>query len=154
MDPEIPCVCTDAKVRSYFGKIAGPLQDRIDIEVLLGRVPYRDLMESGSAESSEAIRARVVRARQVQSLRFAGSVTTCNSRMSNQQVRDCCRLDCETEALLETAIKRLNLSARSFFRILKVGRTIADLAGAEAIAKAHILEALSYKNLHRLYNMR
>ena len=153
LDPEIPCVCTDAKVKGYFSKIAGPIQDRIDIEVLLGRVPYRDLMETGAGEPSEAIRARVVKARECQARRFQGSATAYNSRMTNREVRDHCRLDTESEKLLETAIKKINLSARSFFRVLKVSRTIADLAGSRSIEKAHLLESLSYKNLYRLYNL-
>jgi magnesium chelatase family protein len=141
-------------VRSYFSKIAGPILDRIDIEVMLNRVPYRDLMEKGCAEPSEAIRERVMTAREAQARRFAGAVTVYNSRMTNQEAKQHCGLDNDSERLLESAIKKMNLSARSFFRILKVSRTRADLAGSPRIEKPHLLESLSYKSLHRLYAVR
>jgi magnesium chelatase family protein len=153
LDPDIRCTCSQAKVKGYFGKIAGPILDRIDIEVLLGRVPYHELMDAGTGESSKEIRMRVMRARDIQATRFAGSKTAYNARMTNRQVRECCRLDVQSEQLLESAIKKMHLSARSFFRILKVARTIADLADAPNIAASHILEAISYKNMHRLYNL-
>ena len=154
LDPEIPCSCSETRVRSYFSKIAGPILDRIDIEVMLNRVPYRDLMEKGCAEPSEAIRERVMTAREAQARRFAGGRTVYNSRMTNQEAKSYCGLDAESERLLESAIKKMNLSARSFFRILKVSRTIADLAGSIRIEKPHLLESLSYKSLHRLYAVR
>ncbi len=153
LDPEVPCTCSEAKIRGYFGKISGPILDRIDMEVLLNRVPYRDLMETGGGEPSADIRERVRRAREIQAARFGKSGTLYNSRMSNGEVREHCRLDGETERLLEGAIRRMNLSARSFFRILKVSRTIADLAGAAGVEKAHLLESLSYKCLQRLYTL-
>ncbi|MCX7679785.1 MAG: YifB family Mg chelatase-like AAA ATPase [Spirochaetes bacterium] len=152
-DPHIRCTCSLSKVKNYFGKIAGPILDRIDIEVLLQRVPYHDLMDVGSGESSEIIRGRVIEARKIQSKRFAGSKTPYNSRMTNREVREFCRLDESSEELLESAMKKMNLSARSFFRILKVARTIADLDFSEKIEKKHLLESISYKNLHRLYNL-
>ncbi len=153
LDPDVRCTCSFAKVKGYFGKIAGPILDRIDIEVLLGRVPYHDLMDAGTGEPSAIIRDRVIRAREIQAKRFAGSKTSYNSRMTNREVREYCRLDPESENILETAVKKMNLSARAFFRILKVARTIADLAGSENIQSAHVLESISYKNLHRLYNL-
>lgn len=153
LDPDVRCTCSLSKVKGYFGKIAGPILDRIDIEVLLGRVPYHDLMDAGSAEPSSRIRDRVIRAREIQARRFSGCKTSYNSRMTNREVREYCRLDVRSEQLLESAVKKMNLSARSFFRILKVARTIADLAGNDEIQTPHILESLSYKNLHRLYNL-
>ncbi len=152
-DPEIPCRCSPAKVRGYFQKIAGPVLDRIDIEVLVPRVPYRDLLHSGGEESSELIMARVVRARAAQRARFGDGGTVYNSRMTNDEVKRFCRIDDDSEKLLETAIMRMNLSARSFFRILKVARTVADLAASVTIEKSHMLEALSYKNLQRHYEV-
>lgn len=153
LDPDVRCTCSLSKVKGYFGKIAGPILDRIDIEVLLGRVPYHDLMNAGTGESSKEIRSRVMRAREIQAQRFSGSKTACNARMTNREVREYCRLDTRSEQLLESAVKKMNLSARSFFRILKVARTIADLSAAASIAPTHILESISYKNLHRLYNL-
>ena len=152
-DPEIPCKCTTGKIRNYFSKIAGPILDRIDIEVLVGRVPYKDLLGKSNAESSARVRERVVKAREKQRQRFSGKTTTCNARMTSDEVKEFCAINSECESILELAIKRMNLSARSFFRILKVARTITDLDDAESIEKRHILEALSYKNLQRYYEI-
>ncbi|MEJ5361162.1 MAG: YifB family Mg chelatase-like AAA ATPase [Spirochaetota bacterium] len=152
-DPEIPCKCSPGKIRNYFSKIAGPILDRIDIEVLVGRVPYKDLLGKGNAESSEAVRQRVIKAREIQTQRFKGRTTNCNGRMTSDEVKEFCAINAECESILELAIKRMNLSARSFFRILKVSRTIADLDNSDSIEKRHILEALSYKNLQRYYDI-
>jgi magnesium chelatase family protein len=151
-DPEIPCKCSPYKVRSYFQKIAGPILDRIDIEVLVARVEYRDLMYKGNEESSESIRDRVIKAREIQKMRFERNGVF-NSRMSNAEIKKHCKIDSETESVFEMAAKKMNLSARSFFRILKVSRTIADLEASESIKKSHLLEALSYKNLQRNYEL-
>lgn len=152
-DPEIPCRCPPLKVRNYFSKIVGPILDRIDIEILVGRVPYNDLLGRSLAESSEVIRERVRRVREIQNMRFGDSGTNYNSRMTNDEIKRYCRMDVETERIFELAIKRMSLSARSFFRILKVTRTIADLDDSEVIEKKHVLEALSYKNLQRNYDL-
>ena len=151
-DPEIPCKCSPHKVRNYFQKIAGPILDRIDIEVLVGRVEYRDLMYKHSEESSESIRERVLKAREIQKQRFNGE-DIFNSRMSNADIKKHCRIDSDTESIFEMAAKKMNLSARSFFKILKVSRTIADLEAGDSIKKSHLLEALSYKNLQRNYEL-
>ena len=152
-DPEIECKCSPSKVRSYFQKIAGPILDRIDIEVLVGRVEYKDLMDTGSEEPSENIRTRVCAAREIQKKRFSNSRTLYNSRMTNQEIKEYCKIDRESESIFEMAVKRMNLSARSFFRLLKVSRTIADLEESDNIEKKHLLEALSYKNLQRNYDL-
>ena len=152
-DREVKCTCSPAKVRAYFQKISGPILDRIDLEVLVGRVPYSDLLGNGDAEPSSDIRERVLAAREIQEKRFNGKETGHNGRMSSEEVKEFCRLDDQTESILELAINRMNLSARSFFRILKVGRTIADLEGCEDIQKRHVMEALSYKNLQRHYDV-
>jgi magnesium chelatase family protein len=151
-DPEIPCKCSPSKVRNYFQKIAGPILDRIDIEVLVGRVEYRDLMYKGNEESSESIRERVMKAREIQKGRFNGNGIF-NSRMTNEEIKKHCKIDAETESIFEMAAKKMNLSARSFFRVLKVSRTISDLEGSDSIKKSHLLEALSYKNLQRNYDL-
>ncbi len=152
LDPEIPCKCSPYKVRNYFQKISGPILDRIDIEVLVGRVEYKDLMDKANEESSEAIRERVIRAREIQKKRFNGS-RFFNSRMSNSEIKKHCVIDPETERIFGMAVKKMNLSARSFFRILKVSRTIADLDDSASIQKKHLLEAISYKNLQRNYDL-
>lgn len=152
-DPEITCKCSPMKVKSYFQKIAGPILDRIDIEILVGRVEYRDLMDKGTEESSEKIKERVCMAREIQKQRFKDSEIVFNSRMSNQEIKKYCAINKESEGIFEIALKKMNLSARSFFRILKVSRTIADLDNSENIEKRHLLEALSYKNLQRNYEL-
>ncbi len=152
-DPEIPCKCSQARVRSYFQKIAGPILDRIDIEVLVARVACRDILEPGNGEPSAAIRARVCRAREIQLSRFRNSRTRYNSCMSNDEIKAFCAIDAESEQVLELATRRMHLSARSFFRVLKVSRTIADLEGSPEIEKKHLLEALSYKNLQKNYDV-
>ena len=152
-DREVRCTCSPGKVRAYFQKISGPILDRIDLEVLVGRVPYSDLLGKGDAEPSSEIRSRVLAAREIQENRFNGGTTGYNAGMTSEEVKEFCRLDEQTESILELAINRLNLSARSFFRILKVSRTIADLELSEDIQKRHVMEALSYKNLQRHYDV-
>ena len=152
-DPEIPCTCSPERVRGYFQKISGPILDRIDLEVLVARVKYGELLEPCDAEPSERIRERVARAREIQRRRQGNGTARFNARMTNDEVKEHCVIDHETEDLLENAIRRMCLSARSFFRILKVSRTIADLEGAGSIAKRHLLEALSYKSLQRNYEL-
>ncbi|HOT45901.1 MAG TPA: YifB family Mg chelatase-like AAA ATPase [Spirochaetota bacterium] len=152
-DGEIPCVCTPHLVKAHFQKIAGPVLDRIDIEVLVGRVPPRDLFSPGSNESSAAVKNRVMEARERQAARFNGSATRFNSRMTQEEIREHCRLGADAEEILELAVKRACITARSFFKVLRTARTIADLAGSASIGKAHILEALSYKNLQKNYEV-
>ncbi len=152
-DKEVPCVCPPYQVKGHFQKISGPILDRIDIEVLVGRVPYHDLMSGGSYEGSAAIKERVMAAREIQEQRFKASPTRYNARMTQEEIKKHCRFTPEAEEVLALAVKRTNLTARSFFKILKTCRTIADLGGAEMIQKGHILEALSYKNLQRNYDV-
>ncbi len=152
-DPDISCKCTSTKIRKYFQKIAGPILDRIDIEVLVAKVEYKDLMNKGHEESSISIKERVDMAREIQKTRFRNSRTLYNSRMTNREIKEYCKIDEETEDVFEMAVKKMNLSARSFFRVLKVSRTIADLEDSRKISKRHLLEALSYKNLQRNYDI-
>jgi magnesium chelatase family protein len=152
-DGEIPCVCQPHLVKSHFQKIAGPILDRIDIEVLVGRVPYKDLLENHEYESSAQIKMRVMAAREIQNRRFRASATRYNSRMTTEEIKEYCRLSADAEAVLAQAVKRTAITARSFFKILKTSRTIADLAGTDGIEKKHLLEALSYKNLQRNYDV-
>lgn len=150
-DSEIECTCPPSKVSRYYQKISGPIIDRIDIEVPVNRVSYRDLLESGGGESSEKIRERVTAACEIQKERFTGTKILFNSRMGNRDIKKYCLIDPGDEQFLENAVKRLNMSARSFFRILKVARTIADLDSSREIQRKHLLEAVSYKNLHKNY---
>lgn len=152
-DDEISCSCSQYEVQNYFRKISGPILDRIDIEIYVPRVPYKKLLGKNRAENSAQIRERVERARAIQAERFSGIDVSYNSRMSSSQVKKFCPLSKEAESFLSNAMKKLHLSARSFFRIIKVSRTIADLEGANDIDTSHIAEALSYKSLHKYYNL-
>lgn len=152
-DEDIQCTCSQAKVGLYYQKIAGPIIDRIDMELLVNRVPYRDLVDNVQAESSSSIRERVLRACEIQVNRFSNGPVSFNSRMSNRDIKKYCRLDPADEQFLESAVKKMHITARSFFKILKVSRTIADLDASDKIQRKHLLEAISYKNLNRNYKM-
>ena len=126
--------------------------DRIDIHVEVDGVSYEDLRDKkASGETSAAVRARVNKARQIQRNRFADSKTKCNAKMDSKQVAKYCVLDEDSSKLLKEAFEAFNLTARSYNRILKVARTIADLDGAENIGVSHIAEALSYRTLDKKY---
>jgi len=140
---------TYPQIHRYRSRISGPLLDRIDIHVEVPAVPYKDLLEEAHAESSAAIRERVTRAREIQSDRFARTRIFCNAQMASRHIRTYCRIDDDSRSLLESAIDKLGLSARAFNRVLKISRTIADLAGAPGIGVAHISEAIQYRSLDR-----
>ncbi len=147
------CKCTPFQIQRYVGKISGPLMDRIDIHVDVPAVDFKELRGRGVPEGdrSDAIRERVVRARQFQLKRFAKSGVYSNSAMEPRHIRSFCRLDRESESLLERAMLKQGLSARAHDRILKVSRTIADLGGSENIGPEHISEAINYRSLDRNY---
>ncbi len=141
------CTCTPAQILKYRAKISGPLMDRIDIQVEVDGVKYDDLAGDTSAESSAAVKERVERARAIQRERFRDEKEgMINSGMGEKQIKKYCRLSTECEAVLKTAYESLNLSARARTRIIKVARTIADLAFSEEIRPEHILEAASYRS--------
>jgi magnesium chelatase family protein len=144
-----PCVCTDTQIARYLGRISGPLLDRIDIHVEVPRVKQDELMAPPAGEPSRAVRARVQQARDIQQRRFEGSPVFVNAAMNSKQVRTFCRPEPAGEALLKQAIDRLGLSARAFDRILKLARTIADLAGSDPITVPHVAEAIQYRTLDR-----
>lgn len=154
-NPAHPCTCTPAQIHRYMSRISGPLLDRIDIQCDIQPVPYTLLKEEQPSESSAAIRVRVMRARAVQQLRFAAYNQTaktpihCNAQMTPKLVRTYCPLDDQSDKLLAYSMEKLGLSARAYDRILKVARTIADLADAENIAANHLMEAISYRNIDR-----
>jgi magnesium chelatase family protein len=150
-DPSRECTCTPPLIQRYVAKISGPLLDRIDIHIDMPAVKYRELREEAGGDTSEAIRARVVKARERQLERYQGEKIHSNAQMSTRQIRKYCALTPDCERLLESAVGRLGLSARAHDRILKVARTIADLEGAESIGNPHVSEAIQYRSLDRNY---
>ena len=148
-DPQHECTCSPQQVQRYRAKISGPLLDRIDIQVEVPAVKYKELSDKATGEDSAAIRARVNQAREIQLQRFQQRRIFCNAQMSSRDIRTYCQLDTAGEKLLENAMQRLGLSARAYTRILKVARTIADLAGEEHLTSAHIAQAIQYRALDR-----
>ncbi len=144
-DPVRECVCTPSAVSRYKKRISGPLLDRIDLFVEVPRIEYEKLVGPNEAETSERIRGRIEEARALQSARYDGVDLVSNSEMGPVEVWDHCSVEDSAKGLLQTAMKRMHLSARGFHRILKVARTIADLAGAPTIGAAHLAEALQYR---------
>jgi magnesium chelatase family protein len=151
-NPAQECRCTPLQIQRYVGRISGPLLDRIDIHVDVPAVRFKELRgESAGVESSEEIRARVMNARGRQLARFGGEKIFANAQMTPRLLRRFCRLDAESEWLLESAMTRQGLSARAYDRILKVSRTIADLEAADEIRSVHVAEAVGYRSLDRTY---
>ena len=148
-DPQHECTCSPQQVQRYRAKISGPLLDRIDIQVEVPAVKYKELSDKTTGEDSATIRARVNRAREIQLQRFQQRRIFCNAQMSSRDIRTYCQLDAAGEKLLENAMQRLGLSARAYTRILKVARTIADLAGEDHLTSAHIAQAIQYRALDR-----
>jgi magnesium chelatase family protein len=141
---------TQNDIRRYLNKISGPLLDRIDLHVEVPAVKHETLLRPHSAETSAAIRERVVRARKLQHARFASKKKVrCNAQMGPKDIKAFIPLDSESEGLLRMALSELNLSARAYDRILKVARTIADLAGVEKVDATHLSEAIQYRTLDR-----
>ena len=148
--PDRDCVCGPGVVQKYLSRISGPLLDRIDIHIEIVPVPFEKLAEMKEAESSEIVRNRVIKARQIQEQRFKDTDGVyCNAQMSSKQQRTFAPTDKASSELLKNAMQRLNLSARAYDRIIKVARTIADLDDSENILSNHIAEAINYRNLDR-----
>lgn len=147
--PTRRCRCSAHQVAQYLSKISGPLLDRIDIHLEVPAVRYRELSDDRRGESSAAIRARVNAARAIQRERFAGEKIFSNAQMTVRDVERWCQPDAEGEKLLRTAIERLGMTARAYHRVLKLARTVADLAGAERVSAVHISEAIQYRTLDR-----
>jgi magnesium chelatase family protein len=147
------CRCTEPMIQRYVSKISGPLMDRIDIHIDVPAVNYKELRGGAAPEGSEQIRARVLRAREIQLNRFAAAKERIysNAQMGSRQIRTFCELSTDCERLLERAMSQQGLSARAHDRILKVSRTIADLEGVADIQSKHIAEAIQYRSLDRTY---
>jgi magnesium chelatase family protein len=144
-DPEHECTCSMTMVSRYQKRISGPLLDRIDIHVEVPAVKYEKLTDERLGEASITIRKRVEAARELQRRRFEGTNLVCNADMGPTEIREFCQVDEAGKALLKAAMQQMHLSARAYHRVLKLARTIADLAGSEKIQTAHIAEAIQYR---------
>lgn len=144
-DPEKVCACSPASIIKYQRKISGPILDRIDLHIEVPRIKFEKLNENVAGEKSEFIRARVEKARDIQKERYKNSRTVTNSEMSSQEIKDFCHLDSTCIELMKNAVSRFYLSARSYYRIIKVARTIADLESSPEIQPAYIAEAIQYR---------
>ena len=140
------CCCTEADVRRYFGKIKGPILDRIDVCIGTKKVDIGDLKRDDLPMTSEAMRKQIILAQKKQQERFAGEGILFNAQMGPKEIKKYCGLEREAEALLDKAYQTYNMTARGYNKTLKVARTIADLSGREQIQKEQIMEALSYRN--------
>ena len=153
-DPTRACRCSQRQILQYRSKISGPLLDRIDIQLSLPPVPLREMLEAPRGESSAEIRARVVAARERQRIRFSGHPGLfCNADMRARDLADFCRLSLSGQEKMRSLLLQLDLSARAYDRVLKVARTVADLAGSEDVTEAHVLEASTWRELDRNYWM-
>ncbi len=157
-DPTHSCACTPGQIQRYMNKISGPLLDRIDIHCEIQAVPFAELSQMQPGEPSETIRERVIKARQIQTERFSSLALGegggrgrihCNAQMTEKMLHEFAEPDAASMEMLRMAMERLKLSARAYSRILKVARTIADLAGSEKVESMHIAEAIGYRNLDR-----
>jgi magnesium chelatase family protein len=150
-DARRECTCTEAQMSRYLARISGPLLDRIDLQVEVPALAPEEISSLAPGESSEAIRERVDRARQVQRERFSDSRIESNAEMMTRHLRSHCILSAKSQGMIDRAVEKLGLSARGYDRILKVARTIADLAGAESLEPEHVAEAIQYRALDKAY---
>lgn len=148
-DPFHQCLCTPHQIQTYRAKISGPLMDRFDIHIEVPAVKFREVASDSAGERSAVIRERVTRARAVQQKRYSGEGIYANAQMRQKHIRKYCRIDPACHHLMEAAMNKMGLSARAYHRILKVSRTIADLAESENITSEHISEAIQYRSLDR-----
>lgn len=146
------CVCSIHEVRRYTKKISGPLLDRIDLHIHVPRLEYNELTGNAVSESSALIRQRVEAARLIQRERLQRYGLFCNAQMNHKNVKSTCTLTAGAQSLLKRAFAKMNLSARSYDRIIKVGRTIADLDQSDSIMEIHIAEAIQLRNnIHNVF---
>jgi magnesium chelatase family protein len=144
-DPFKQCTCSPGLVTRYQKRISGPFIDRVDIFVEVPHIDYEKLTDDRLGEKSEKVQKRIENARSTQRRRFDGTILVCNAEMAPTEVREFCQVEESAQSLLKTAMKQLYLSARAFHRILKIGRTLADLEGADTIKAHHIAEAIQYR---------
>lgn len=149
--PTHECICQPTAVRKYLNRISGPMLDRIDLHVEVPPVDYSDLSSAAPGESSAEIQKRVNRARRLQIERYAGTGITCNAHLTSSMLKKYCVMDDEAQKYLKLSFERLGMSARTYDRILKVARTIADLSSEEIIKKEHIFSAISFRTLDKKY---
>lgn len=147
---DLECTCSPTQIQRYLRKLSGPLLDRIDLKIDVDRVAFIDLKSEELEESSEQVKIRVDKARQIQLERFKGEKIYCNSKMNTRHIKKYCNIDKDSESLLESAFEKFHMSARGYNRILKVARTIADLAGSENIQFEHIAEAIAYRTIEKV----
>ncbi|MDD4889048.1 MAG: YifB family Mg chelatase-like AAA ATPase [Phycisphaerae bacterium] len=148
-DPRRKCNCSSRQVEMYLGRVSGPLIDRIDIHIEVPAVPFRELTSERGGTSSEQMRGQVESARGAQAARFDGTSTITNARMTTRQLRQHCKLDEPSTLLMKQVMTELGLSARAYDKVLRISRTIADLAGADLIRQEHVAEAVNYRRLDR-----
>lgn len=150
-NPNAECTCTPMQIQKYMSKISGPLLDRIDIHIEVPAVKVAELSQKKPGEQSSTIRERVMKARELQLKRFSVSKKNLysNAGMQSKEIREFCKIDSAGEELLKMAMTKLGLSARAYDRILKVARTVADLAGSTEIQTEHLSEAIQYRSLDR-----
>lgn len=149
------CTCTPNLIQKYISRVSGPMLDRIDIHIEVPSLPYKELSSKEAGESSKTIRERINKARKMQLERYSGRKNIyCNSQLTQKDLKKHCVLDSASEDLLRLAIEKFGLSARAYSRILKVGRTIADLESSVEIKSPHISEAIQYRTLDRKYWLR
>ena len=146
--PEEKCIASPATCARYGSKLSGPLKDRIDLHIEVPRLKPNELIGAAPGEARERIRARVVSARETQHKRLGDNRV--NARMTPRELRDLIPLDDESQAFMKLVMSKMNLSARVFDRLLKVGRTIADLAGEERVLKKHLSEAVQYRDMREI----
>jgi magnesium chelatase family protein len=150
-DPIQPCTCSPRQREQYWAKLSGPLMDRIDLQVAVNRLKPEEMTQQNMGEDSQSIRTRVIAARDRALQRFQNEPTvSCNAQMHSSHLRHFCQLDDGTRNLIEGAIRKLGLSARAMDRILKVARTIADLAGKDCLKSVHVAEAIQYRTIDRM----
>ncbi len=149
--PRKSCICSQQAVKRYLGKISGPMLDRLDIHIEVPAVEYEELTGKRDGETSAEIKKRVEKARDIQNKRYKGTTITCNARLTSNLMQKYCKLDESANKILKNAFDTLGMSARSYDRILKIARTVADLDGKETIGATHIAQAIQFRSLDRKY---